>query len=154
MYKRFFQYFIIPIYIEISLYRYKIIMIFFDNFCIADIIFYNVAFVTKAPAVHLLIIHLQYFYCCLYFYCIYSFILFSMTTITIDTPLKLKTTHFADPMQAAYALMWIQIQHMQQHDDWDEETSDNILAYEHSLAQENEIFSLSQAKNIVLWNVK
>jgi hypothetical protein len=39
---------------------------------------------------------------------------------------------------------------MKLRDDWNEETSDNILAYEHSLAQKNELFSLSQAKEVVL----
>jgi hypothetical protein len=34
-----------------------------------------------------------------------------MTTITIDEPIKLSKTHFANPMEAAYFLLGTQIKH-------------------------------------------
>ncbi|MGC4129249.1 MAG: hypothetical protein QM564_06745 [Bergeyella sp.] len=71
-----------------------------------------------------------------------------MTTITIDTPLELKKTRFATPLEAAYFLMKYKID--EEDKERAGETPKNILAYEASVNGQNEQFSLSQAKTIVL----
>lgn len=78
-----------------------------------------------------------------------------MTTITIDTDINLEKTHFDNPLEAAYVLLWLQINEYRNNDPfWIEENQKNKLAYKKSILWQNEKFTISQAKKLLLWNTK
>ena len=77
-----------------------------------------------------------------------------MTTITIDTELNLSKTRFSNGIEAAYFLMWAQINEFDDDIFWTKENSKNIQAYKDSILQKNKIFTLSEAKKLLLWNTK
>lgn len=79
------------------------------------------------------------------------------TTLTIKTPFRLTKTEFDSPLDAGTFLLKLamrQIKKQAQDTDRTKETQKNKIAYKQSMDWNNEHFSLSQAKQLIVWDVK